>query len=260
MLSWGQLAGLFALAELAQELVGADLVGNGERIVGIAHAGVACQRRHAGAGAHRRLPFALLVELPIVAPFQLVVFIHVFDRLGGRVPFARQHEFAEDAKVDGLGSVLPEEAGGRNGESVGHIPGVAARGAGKGALHVIADEALHQPLVAVEADGAAGVEVVERHVAFGQGVVIGGDVAAVHGELGVAIAAAEVAEHLVVGAVFLDDEEDVLDAQRGKVARLRRRGRDCGVLAARTSRVPAITCIGRGAGILLERAFVLLAS
>ena len=56
-----------------------------------------------------------------------------------------------------------------------HVPSVAARGGGEGALDVIADERHHQPLVAVEADGAPGVKVIEQHVTFGQRVMVGGD-------------------------------------------------------------------------------------
>src|SRR5437764_1042118 len=50
-----------------------------------------------------------------------------------------------------------------------------------------------------------------------QRVMIGRDVAAVHDELGIAVALGDVAEDLVIGAVLLDDQEHVLHAQRGEV-------------------------------------------
>jgi len=68
--------------------------------------------------------------------------------------------------------------------------------------------------MAIEADRAASVEIVEQHVLLGQGVVIRSDLTAVEDQLGVPIAFGDIAEDLVVGAVFLDDEEDVLDAER----------------------------------------------
>ena len=61
------------------------------------------------------------------------------------------------------------------------------------------------------------MEVVERDVFFGQRVMIGRDVAAIHDELRIVVALGEIAKDLVVGAVLFDDEEDVLDAERGEV-------------------------------------------
>ena len=110
--------------------------------------------------------------------------------------------------------------------------------------------------MAVEADGAAGVEVIQQHVFLGQRVMIGRDVAAVHHELGIAVALADVAEHLVVGAVLLDDQKDVLDAE-GRQIGDPPAGSKIGLLAALTSRVPAATCSGVGGGNPLQRAFVL---
>ena len=72
-------------------------------------------------------------------------------------------------------------------------------------------------MMAVEADGAAGHEVVEQHVVFRQRVVIRRNVAAVEDQLGVAIALGDVAQNLVVGAVLFDDEEDVLNSQRRQI-------------------------------------------
>ena len=104
------------------------------------------------------------------------------------------------------------------------------------------------PVVAVDGDFGVGVEVVREGVAFGEGVVVGGDVDeaeaealaefgalldddaafAEAGERGEGFDGAvggrfEVAEDLVEGAVFLDDDDDVIEVGRerrgGGVAR-----------------------------------------
>ena len=119
--------------------------------------------------------------------------------------------------VGRLRRALPEETRRRDGERVRHVPGVAAGRGGESALGVIADERLHQPRMAVEADGAAGMEVVENHVFLGQRVMIRRDGAAEHGEFGIAVGLGQIAEDLIVGAVLLDDEQHVLNAQRDHV-------------------------------------------
>src|SRR5207245_10613418 len=85
---------------------------------------------------------------------------------------------------------------------------------GKSALYGIADECLHQPVMSIEADGAAGVKVVQQHVSLGESMVVGSDVPAVHHQLCASISFRDIAEHLVVGAVFFDDQEYVPDAMR----------------------------------------------
>ena len=87
----------------------------------------------------------------------------------------------------GLCRGLPEEPSGRHYQGVGHVVGVAARRSSEGALHVVADEALHEPLMAIEADRTAGIEVVEDHEFLGQGVVIRRNLAWVHAEFGIAV-------------------------------------------------------------------------
>ena len=72
--------------------------------------------------------------------------------------------------------------------------------------------------MAVHADLAVAVEVVEQHVVAGELVLVGGDgfspyIARLGSPLpaGLPLGVPEVAEHLVVGAVLLDDVEHVLD-------------------------------------------------
>ena len=69
-------------------------------------------------------------------------------------------------------------------------------------------------------------------------------------ELGIAVAFADVAEDLVVGAVLFDDEEDVLDAERGEVAIRRPAVRIWGCWRRSLRGCPAASCAGSGAGIL----------
>ena len=73
------------------------------------------------------------------------------------------------------------------------------------------------PDVAIAGDFAGVVKIVEHAELQGQLMQVGRDVFAEHGQAGVAVADAlavllQVAEDLIVGAVFLDDVDDVLDA------------------------------------------------
>ncbi len=87
----------------------------------------------------------------------------------------------------------------------------------------------HRPFVAVGADLALDVEVVEQHELADQGVVVGRDGLGEQADARLAVAFGHVAEDLVVGAVLLDDVDDVLDRR--------------GVADLRGNRVP-----GRGQG------------
>ncbi len=66
----------------------------------------------------------------------------------------------------------------------------------------------------VGAVAAGGVEIVEQHELLGEKVLVGGDILTEHHQRWVAVAARHVAEDLVVGAVLLDDVDDVLDERR----------------------------------------------
>ena len=58
------------------------------------------------------------------------------------------------------------------------------------------------------------VEVVEQHEFARQLVMIGRDVLAEQHQRGIAVAFLHVAEHLIVGAILLDDVDDVLDRRQ----------------------------------------------
>ena len=63
----------------------------------------------------------------------------------------------------------------------------------------------------VGAVAAGGIEVVEQHELLGQPVLVRRHVFAEHHQRRIAVALLHVAQHLIVGAVLLDDEDHVLD-------------------------------------------------
>ena len=94
------------------------------------------------------------------------------------------------------------------------------------------------PLPAVLADLARAVEVVEVHEPLGQRVKVGRDRLRELGDARVAVAALDVAEDLIVGAVLLDDVDHVPDA----LVQRRASARSSAAVAAARSR-----CSGRHA-------------
>ena len=89
--------------------------------------------------------------------------------------------------------------------------------------HVVGDGAGGRPVVAVDRGLRVRVDVVQQRKARGERVQVRGDFLAEQGQRRVAVAARVVAQHLVVGAVLLDDEEDVLDRPVGSDRRACRR-------------------------------------
>ena len=93
----------------------------------------------------------------------------------------------------------------------------AAVGLLPGFLKIVSTDGRSGPDVAIAGD-LAGVEKIIEHTELeSQLMLVGGDGLAIHGQAGVAVAhrlsiLLEVAEDLIVGAVFLDDVDDVLDA------------------------------------------------
>ena len=65
--------------------------------------------------------------------------------------------------------------------------------------------------MAIDADFAIAVEVIEDDILLGQGVLIRRDLFAEDGQLRIAVGVWQVAELLIVGPVLLDDVDDVLD-------------------------------------------------
>ena len=82
-------------------------------------------------------------------------------------------------------------------------------------LHEVSRVGTHGPFVAVGADFAFDIEVIEQDEVAGEFVMIRRDAFGEETEFGIAVALRQVAEDLVVGAVFLDDIEAVFDRAGG---------------------------------------------
>ena len=78
-------------------------------------------------------------------------------------------------------------------------------------LDIIGRIGRHAPFVAVGADFAVNIEIVQEHELPGQGVMIGRDPLGKNAKRRIAVALADIAEDLVVGPVFLDDIDAMLD-------------------------------------------------
>src|SRR5439155_4488636 len=76
---------------------------------------------------------------------------------------------------------------------------------------VVAGNCRGRPIVPIARDLAAVIEVVEHTELQSELVFVGGDVRAVHSERWVAVADFQVAEDLIIGAIFLDHVYDVAD-------------------------------------------------
>jgi hypothetical protein len=83
--------------------------------------------------------------------------------------------------------VVPDEAGGGVGEGVAAPVGIAAGEAAESFFDVAGDVGFVGPLVAVGAEDAAAVEVVEEDEFVDELVMVGGDFAAEDAEIGIAL-------------------------------------------------------------------------
>ena len=101
---------------------------------------------------------------------------------------------------------------------------VAALVLTRGRLGVLGVIALHQPVVALGRVRADVVQVVVETELLGQRVLVRRDLRSELRQARVAVALGHVAVHLVVGAVLLDQHEDVLDRRRVTDARRDRHG------------------------------------
>ena len=114
--------------------------------------------------------------------------------------------------------VVPDEAARCVGQGVdlvrAHAVRVAPGPAGEGSLEVIGPEGCRRPLVAVGAQNAAAVGVVEKSELADELVLVGGDLLAEDAQGGIAVPRGDVAQDLVVGPVLLDDVDDVLENAR----------------------------------------------
>ena len=119
----------------------------------------------------------------------------------------------------GLGSHVPQVALLLVGNRIAAVGGVVAEPVGRLNVVRVGRHGLHDPVVAVGRLPARVVVVVEEREALHQRVRVGRDravgcVVAEDCQGGVAIAGGHIAQDLVVGAVFTNDQEDVLDLRR----------------------------------------------
>ena len=110
--------------------------------------------------------------------------------------------------------VVPEEAARGVGQRVVAVVGVAADEAAEVAFEVVGGVGLGRPGVAVGRKHARTIEVVEQDKLLRQGMLVRCDRARKQHQRRVAVALGHVAENLVIGSVFLDDVDDMLDRRR----------------------------------------------
>src|SRR6185369_1730759 len=79
------------------------------------------------------------------------------------------------------------------------------------ALGVIAGDSGYRPVVPVATDFAGVVEVVQHSKLERELVLVRSDIPTVHGERLISVAGFEIAKQLIVGAILLNDVDDVLD-------------------------------------------------
>jgi hypothetical protein len=234
------------LVELAQEFVGAKLVGiigfeiRKERIVVIAQRGFG--GTHALHLRNRPRPRTRAAARVADVRRQRIAFLNFWNGTGcgtgRRRSFLRRFRFfalaphgGDEFSVDAIGQaafreVVPEEAGAGivdvgdsllQREFIGHAaagivgPLLAAIADGPGLLVVVGGGGGGRPDVAVAGNFSAVVEVVEHSELQGQLVLVGRDVFAVHGQRWVAIAHGQIAEDLIVGAIFFQNVDHVAD-------------------------------------------------
>ena len=116
----------------------------------------------------------------------------------------------------GLLGGVPEEPVSLVGERVAALRRIGAVEGAELLLDVVVGLGLNDPVVAVGRERALVVEVVEVAEAARQRVRVRRDLGAELGVGRVAVALAEVAKDLVVGAVLLDDHDDVLDRRAAR--------------------------------------------
>jgi len=201
----------FKLAEFADELGGAQDVGDLEVPADGVGVAMGTEGGDGGAAAKLNAAFAGLVLAPEIAPGDTLLAFGVFPAGLGK------HPFAVIAKAFAVRQrVIPQETGRGPGQRIGAILAFAAgitAGSVGGDLtfHVFVGDGAVGPLVAVGALDPGAVGVVQQDKLPGDPVLVGRELFAEDAEAGVTVAFGHVAENLVVGAVFLDDVDDVLE-------------------------------------------------
>ena len=133
------------------------------------------------------------------------------ERLAGRAD-ERRSVFAVHAHRQTVRqSIRPEESGRCIDQAVAPIVGVAAIEVGELLFDIIRRNGLIRPLMAVGRQDARIIEVIKQHILIGEGVVVRRNLGSELHERRITIAKRHIAKNLVIGAVFLDDINHVLD-------------------------------------------------
>src|SRR5438046_1293979 len=101
--------------------------------------------------------------------------------------------------------VVPDETRRRERQRIAAPERIAAGPAAETLFEVINGDAFGRPGVAVGGDHAVAIVIVQQHKLLGQRVMIGRNLSAKNAKAWLAVAFANVAENLIVRAVFLDD-------------------------------------------------------
>src|SRR5439155_7310999 len=180
--------GEFALAlELAQFLdkeVGPVGIGRGQREVGVGRMSIGLQRLEAGLRCEWDFAVSGLVLAVEVGPgYSLRSVVLLADKLAvvpQRLPMSQ--------------SVVPKEAGNRKGKGIVAVVGVAASEAAEPLFQVIGDVGGSGPGMAIGAEHAAAVEIVEQREFPCQGVMVGRHFFSEQHQAWIAVALLQVAE------------------------------------------------------------------
>ena len=111
-------------------------------------------------------------------------------------------------------NVVPNETCGRVGHRVAARVRIASRKAGKRLFQVVRYISLVRPLMPVRTEYSTAVKVIQQHEFFDELVMIRRHLATEDAQAWIAFAFLDIAKHLVVGAIFFDDVQHMLEHRR----------------------------------------------
>src|SRR5262249_44432809 len=200
-------------AEFLQEQVGAQLFGDAQVVAGKDRRGDRLRALYARGADDRRPWSAILPRSVEIGPGRV-----------RRLHHRAVGEFTEDPRALAVSpGVVPDEPAGcerhrvRPGKVVARVSVL---------VRVVVGVCLVAPLVPEAALIPGGVVVVEHYELLRQRVKVRRDRPAEERQRGIAVALRQVAEHLIVGAVLLDDVDDVFDRRLLILARRHREHAD----------------------------------
>ena len=129
------------------------------------------------------------------------------DLIGGRDAHIFAKVFHRSLVAEGR---IPDESTAGRGDRIKTIVGIATPGVPR-PIAVIRLRCLREPLMAVGAVSARGIEIVEYHELFRQAVMVGRHITSVNQQARVAVCLGQVPQDLVIGPILFDDEHHVID-------------------------------------------------